>query len=200
MTTLPSPRSPQPGFAFVILLVLASALSILAPAPARAEEPPAAAAPRDGQHDFDFLLGRWRIQLRKLKAPLRGAQEWVEYSGTSTVRPIWGGRANMEELEAEGPAGRIEGLTLRLYSPTSRQWALYYTSPRAARLEYPTIGEFKDGRGEFYDQEPYEGRSILVRYVWSDVTPRSCHFEQAFSVDGGKSWEVNWIVQFSRVE
>jgi hypothetical protein len=151
------------------------------------------ATARDGQHDFEFEIGTWKTHLWKLQRPLTGSKEWVEYEGTSVVRPIWGRRANLVEFEAEGPAGHIEALNVRLYNPQSRQWSLYFASSKGGSLGVPTIGEFKDGRGEFYDQEMYNDRSILVRFVISDIKPDSCRFEQSFSDDGGKTWEVNWI-------
>ena len=155
-------------------------------------------AERDGQHDFDFEIGSWNTHISRLQHPLTGSTMWVEYEGTSVVRKIWDGRANLVELEVDGPGGHIEGLSLRLYSLGSRQWNLNFANSKAGSLGVPTIGEFKNGRGEFYDQETFNGRSVLVRNVWSDITPDSCRFEQAFSDDGGKTWEVNWIAVDTR--
>jgi hypothetical protein len=156
-------------------------------------------APHDGQHDFDFEIGTWKTHLRRLVHPLTGSTAWVEYDGTSMVRRVWEGRANLVELDVRGPAGRLEALSLRLYDPQAHQWSLNAASPRGGTLSVATIGEFKNGRGEFYDQEPYGGRTILVRNLWLDITPHSCRFEQAFSDDGGKSWETNWIALDTRV-
>ena len=159
-----------------------------------------AATERDGQHDFDFEIGSWKTHLWRLVNPLTGSTTWVEYEGTSVVRKIWNGRANLVELEVDGPAGHIEGLNLRLYSPQSRHWSLTFASSKGGTLSPPTIGEFKNGRGEFFSQETLNERAILVRFVISDVTPDSCRFEQAFSDDGGKTWEVNWIAIDTRVK
>jgi hypothetical protein len=159
-----------------------------------------AIAVHDGQHDFDFEIGTWKSHLRRLVHPLTGSTTWVEYDGTSVVRKVWNGRANLVELEVDGPAGHIEGLSLRLYDPQSHQWSLNFANSKGGVLSTPTIGEFKNGRGEFYDQETLNGRAILVRFVISDITPDSCHFEQAFSDDGGKTWEVNWITTDTRVK
>jgi len=155
---------------------------------------------RDGQHDFDFEFGSWKTHLSRLQHPLSGSKTWVEYDGTSEVRKVWNGRANLVELEADGPAGHIEGLSLRLYNPQSHQWSLNFSNSAGGTLSQPTIGEFKNGRGEFYDQEDFNGRAILVRFVIFDITPDSCHFEQSFSEDGGKTWEVNWIATDTRVK
>jgi len=104
------------------------------------------------------------------------------------------------ELVADSPAGHFEGLNLRLYNPQSHQWSLNFANSKGGTLSPPTIGEFKNGRGEFFAQETLNGRAILVRFAISDITPDSCRFEQAFSDDGGKTWEVNWIAIDTRVK
>lgn len=159
-----------------------------------------AGAPRDGQHDFDFEIGTWKTRLSRLVKPLTGSTTWTTYEGTSVVRKVWEGRANLVELDVSGPAGHIEGLSLRLYNPQSRQWSLNFSNVKGGTLSPPTTGEFKEGRGEFFAQETYEGRAILVRFVISDISPDSCRFEQAFSEDGGKTWEVNWIATDTRLK
>jgi hypothetical protein len=162
-------------------------------------DPQRAHKARDGQHDFDFEIGTWKTHLRRLLHPLTGSTAWVEYDGTSVVRKIWEGRANLVELVADGPAGHFEGLNLRLYNPESHQWSLNFSSSGSGTLGQPTIGEFKNGRGEFFDQETVNGRAVLVRFVVSDITPTSCRFEQSFSDDGGKTWELNWIAVDTRI-
>lgn len=155
---------------------------------------------RDGQHDFDFEMGTWKTHISRLQNPLTGSDTWVEYEGTSVVRPLWNGRSNLLELEVDGPAGHIEALSLRLYNPQSHQWSLNFANSKVGSLSQPTVGEFKNGRGEFFDQELFNGRMILVRFVISEITPNSCRFEQAFSDDGGKTWEVNWIATDTRMK
>jgi hypothetical protein len=159
-----------------------------------------AAALRDGQRDFDFEIGTWKTHVSRLVHPLSGSKTWAEYDGTSVVHKIWDGRANMVELEVDGPSGHIEGLSLRLYNPDSHQWSLNFSNSKVGTMSQPTIGEFQNGRGEFYDQETLNGHAIFVRFVISDITPDSCHFEQAFSDDGGKTWETNWIATDTRVK
>ncbi len=167
-------------------------------------DPPASApnpsAQHDGQHDFDWEIGTWKIYVRRLQHPLTGSTSWVEYDGTVDCRKVWDGRSNLAEIKVDGPAGHIEFLSLRLYNPQSHQWSLNFASSNAGTLSQPMIGEFKNGRGEFYDQEPFNGRSILVRFVFSAVSPSSGRSEQAFSANGGKTWEVNWINTYTRVE
>jgi len=160
----------------------------------------AAAEPRDGQHDFDFEIGTWKIHLKRLMNPLTGSTHWVEFDGTSVTRPVWDGRANLEEFEVDSPTGHIEGLTLRLYNASAHQWSLYWANSKSGAIgSTPNVGEFKDARGEFFAQDTLNGRTILVRYLWSGITPTSAHFEQSFSDDGGKTWEVNWITDQTRV-
>jgi hypothetical protein len=160
-----------------------------------------AIAERDGQHDFDFELGSWKIHLKKLVHPLTGSTSWVEFDGTSVTGKVWDGRAQLEQFETDSPvAGHIEGLTLRLYHPQTRQWRLYWANAKDGTLVVPQIGEFRDGRGEFYAEDTLNGRAILVRFLWSDTNTSKPHFEQAFSDDGGKTWEVNWITDQTRVQ
>ena len=167
---------------------------------AASESAQPAATPRDGQHDFDFEIGTWKTHLKRLQHPLSGSSTWVEYEGTSVVSKIWDGRANLVELEVDGPAGHIEGLSLRLYDPAARQWSLNFSNSRSGTLTPPTIGEFKNGRGEFYSQDTLDGRAIFVRFIISNITENSCRFEQSFSADGGKTWEINWIATDTRMK
>jgi hypothetical protein len=154
---------------------------------------------RDGQHDFDFEFGSWKIHLSRLLHPLSGSSTWVEYDGTSVVRQVWNGRTNLGELEVDGSSGHLEGLSLRLYNPQSQQWHISWANSADGLLGQAMIGGFKNGRGEFYDQEPFNGRAIFVRFIFSDITANSFRLEQAFSADGGKTWEANWIAKFTRV-
>jgi hypothetical protein len=155
---------------------------------------------RDGQHDFDFNIGIWKTHVSRLIHPLTGSTTWVEYEGISVVRKVWDGRASLFELEVDGPAGHIEGVGLRLYNPQSHQWSLNWANSGDGTMNQPMIGEFKNGRGEFFDQETFNGRAIFARNRFSDITPESSRFEQAFSIDGGRTWETNWVMTFTRVK
>jgi hypothetical protein len=155
---------------------------------------------RDGQHDFDFNIGAWNTHIKRLQHPLTGSNTWVELNGTVVVQKVWNGRAQLEEIEADGPTGHFEGLTLFLYNPQSHQWSQNFASSSDGTLSVPTGGEFKNGRGEFFDQEPFHGRTILVRVVWSNISPNSHQFEQSFSDDGGKTWEPNFVATLTRKE
>ena len=183
-------------------LVLALPLPAVAQSASGASRtsPPPTLERRDGQHDFDFEIGTWKTHLSRLLHPFTGSTSWAEYEGMSVVRKVWNGRANLVELEASGPGGQLQALSLRLYNPQSRQWSLNFSSSRTGTLSPPSIGEFKDGRGEFFAQESLNGRAILVRFVISVITQDSCRFEQSFSDDGGKTWEVNWIAIDTRVK
>jgi hypothetical protein len=152
---------------------------------------------RDGQHDFDFNIGTWKTHIRYLSQPATGPT-WVEFDGTVVVRKVWNGRGQMEEIEADGSAGHFEGLTLFLYNPESHQWSQNFANGNDGTMSVASVGEFKEGRGEFYSQERYHGRTVLIRGIWSDITPDSHRFEQSFSQDGGKVWEPNFIAILTR--
>ena len=156
------------------------------------------AAQGDGQHDFDFEIGTWRTHLTRLDHPLSGSTTWITYDGTSVISKVWDGRANLVELSVDGSAGHLEGLSLRLYNPGARQWSLNFANTAVGVLSEPTIGEFRNGRGEFYNQETLRGAAIYVRFIFSDITPTTFRLEQAFSADGGKTWEPNWIATFTK--
>jgi hypothetical protein len=192
-----------------MVVLLSSVAVLLQPAQGWAQEKAVAPATplskpvapaRDGAHDFDFEIGTWKTHVKRLVRPLTGSTTWMEMNGTTVVRKVWNGRANLVELEADSPSGHFQGLSLRLYNPESRQWSLHFSSSNDGTLGIPTIGEFKNGRGEFFSQETLNGRAIFVRFVITPLTPDSIRFEQAFSDDGGKTWEVNWIATDTRIK
>lgn len=186
---------------FRIALLLCSSLCLMSPSVMAQAEPAAtraSAQQRDGQHDFDFEFGAWKAHISRRLKPLTGSTNWVEYTGTSVVRKVWNGRANLGELEVRGPSGQIQGLSLRTYNPQSHQWHIGWVNSADGTMGPPMIGEFKNGRGEFFNQEPFNGRAIFVRFIFSDIKAGSFQIEQAFSEDGGKTWEANWIAKFSR--
>jgi hypothetical protein len=115
----------------------------------------------DGQHDFDFEIGTWKTHLRRMAHPLTGSTTWIEYDGTTVVRKVWNGRANLVELEADGSGGHFEGLNLRLYNPDTHQWSLNFAGSSGGAVSQPTIGEFKNGHGEFFDPGNTEWPSHL---------------------------------------
>jgi hypothetical protein len=158
-------------------------------------------ADRDGQHDFDPLIGSWKFHLKKLMHPLTGSNDWVEFEGTGVCYKIWDGRAQYDTVELESPdSGHIEGLTVRLYNPQSHQWRLYWANSKVGIIDPPQVGEFKNGRGEFFAQDTINGKVVLIRFAWTNMTTGTPHFEQSFSADGGKTWEVNWITDQTRVQ
>ncbi|HKD10740.1 MAG TPA: hypothetical protein VKE50_01645 [Thermoanaerobaculia bacterium] len=153
---------------------------------------------RDGSHDFDPLLGKWKYHLRRLVNPLTGSKTWIDLEGTGVCRPIFDG-AQIDQIVVDGDGTHIEGLTLRTYNPQSHQWSLYWANRKVGKLDVPQIGQFKEGHGEFYAQDILNGKAILIRFDWTGLATKSPHFEQAFSADGGKTWEVNWITDQVKV-
>ena len=149
-----------------------------------------AATERDGSHDFDFGGGLWKTHLKRRVHALSGSNEFIELNGTVNTRAIWGGRAHLEQIEADGPNGHWEGLSLFLYNPTAHQWSQTFVNSKAGTVDAGLVGSFKNGRGELFESDTLEGRSILVRGVWSDITPTSHRYQESYSDDGGKTWEV----------
>jgi hypothetical protein len=156
---------------------------------------------RDGRADFDFLFGGWSVRNRRLKARLRGSTEWEEFGSTCRARPILDGLGNMDEFTIDAPSGRVEAVTVRLYRPATDEWSIYWAaSPGSGRFDVPMVGRFEGPRGEFYSQEVFEGRHIFNRFIWTVASRDACRWEQAFSADGGRTWETNWIMEFTRQE
>jgi hypothetical protein len=153
---------------------------------------------QDGRSDFDFLIGTWNSRQRRLRERLKGSTSWEEFPAKLVVRKILGGLGNIDELTLQRTTGPTQGFTVRLYDVKARQWSIYWADGSNASLQLPEIGSFKDGRGEFCAHEPFEGRYIFSRYVWCDITERTCRWEQAFSEDAGKTWETNWTADFTR--
>ena len=161
---------------------------------------PTQAAARDGSHDFDFNFGVWKTHIQRVAHPLSGSSESIELDGTVSVRKVWDGRAQLEEIEADGPKGHWEGLTLFLYNPASHQWTQSYINSARGVPGGTTTGEFKDGRVELFSQDTEDGRSILVRAVWSDITPDSHRYEESYSDDGGKTWARAFSARLTRLK
>ena len=181
------------------------------PATVRAQTPPDTTksaqhdtrALPDGKHDFDFEVGTWKAHVRKLVHPLTGSQEWDDFFGTVVTRSLpmlegW----NESEMTVDSPNTHthIEILALRLYNPQSHQWSIYGSSVKTGVFDPPQVGQFNNGRGEFYAQDILQGRATYIRYVWQNINASTTHFEQAFSIDGGKTWEPNWIYDGTRIK
>ena len=188
------------GYLLLAFLCWSQSLGLAQSNATHPQTQPPSAETRDGQHDFDPLIGRWKYHLKRRVHPLTGSNTWVEGEGRGACFRVWEGGAQLDTIEVNGPTGHIEGLTLRTYNPQSHQWRLYWANRKSGVLDPPQVGEFKDGRGEFFAQDTINGRTILIRYVWTGLTTPSPHFEQSFSDDGGKTWEVNWITDQTRVE
>jgi hypothetical protein len=162
---------------------------------------PALLPQRDGSHDFDFLIGDWKAHVRRLPDRLNNSNVWVEYDGISNHHKLLDSNANFEEFDVTSTDKKlhIKAQTLRLYNPETKQWSIYLVDLDNGTLGLPpVVGSFTGNRGEFFDQEQYKGRAILVRYMWLNISPKSARMEQSFSPDGGKTWEVNWICELSR--
>ncbi|WP_242112731.1 hypothetical protein [Luteimonas aquatica] len=153
-----------------------------------------------GLHDFDFLVGHWKVHHRKLKDRLAGSRDWVEFEGEMTMRTLLDGHANVDDNLLRVPGGEYRGLSLRAYDAKTAQWAIWWLDGRnpAGALDPPVKGRFRHGVGTFYSNDTLRGKPIRVRYTWSRITPGSARWEQAFSADAGKTWETNWVMRFEK--
>ncbi len=184
-----------------VIFGLALGMALAASIQAQTVSDPADLPQRDGSHDFDFLIGDWKAHVRRLPDRLNNSNVWVEYDGISNHHKLLDSNANFEEFDVTSTDKklRIKAQTLRLYNPATRQWSIYLVDLDNGTLDTPpVVGGFAGKRGEFFHQENFKGRTILVRYVWLDISPHSSRMEQSFSPDGGKTWEVNWICELSR--
>jgi hypothetical protein len=154
---------------------------------------------QDGRADFDFFIGSWKFRNRCLREWLKGSTSWEEFGGTSVARKILGGPGHIEEYTLEYASVAPEGMAVRLFDPQTQQWSVYEADNRNGFDPRPAIGAFKDGRVEGYSHQPWEGTYIFRRVIWSEITATSFHWEQAFSADGGRTWETNWITDFERI-
>ena len=197
---MPLLRRKLPGAAALVIILLAAPIYAAAFAPQETTKAPTLSQ-RDGSHDFDFLIGNWKAHVRRLPDRLVGSNTWIEYDGISNHKKLLDSNANFEEFEVRNTEKNLhlKAQTLRLYNPDSHQWSIYLVDVDKGTLGLPpVVGQFTGNRGEFFDQEDYKGRSIFVRYVWLNISPKSARMEQSFSADGGKTWEVNWICELTR--
>ena len=185
--------------------VLAAALltmSIVTPAGASQDNPQRIEkADLSGLHDFDFLVGEWRVQHRRLKERLANSHEWQDFDGTCRNLPLMDGWGNVDENKINLPGDSYRGVGLRSYDPKTGQWAIWWVDSRSPHgaVDPPVKGTFAHGVGTFYADDTLRGTPIRVRFTWSKITATSARWEQAFSPDGGKTWEVNWTMEFRRV-
>lgn len=161
--------------------------------------PALAQAQRDGAHDFDFDLGVWKTHIVRRLHPLSASDETVTLNGTVTVRKLWDGRAQVEEIEADGPNGHWEGMTVFLYDPRAHQWSMNFANSGEGRFTTPMVGGFANGRGELIGVDALDGRAILVRATWSEIALTTHVYQESYSSDGGRSWQVAFTATKTRV-
>jgi hypothetical protein len=153
-----------------------------------------------GVHDFDFYMGKWRVHHRRLKERLAGSDEWQRFEGTSEAWQLLGGAGNVDDNILELPAGTYRAVSLRSYDPEPGTWSIWWLDGRnPGQFDPPVVGRFKDGVGTFQCDDTFTGKPIIVRFLWSNITETTCRWEQAFSPDGGKTWEINWIMESTRI-
>ena len=154
----------------------------------------------DGRHDFDFLHGSWRIHNRRLARRLEGCIDWEEFTATYECYPVLGGLGNVDHFHAVFTDGKpLEGMSIRLFDPATGRWSIFWADNRRSRLDPPVVGRLEHGRGEFVGDDVLDGTPIHVSFRWSDITPTSARWEQAFSADGGTTWETNWVMEMTKI-
>lgn len=151
----------------------------------------------DGRRDFDFLHGRWRVHNRRLRTRLAGADDWETFKAGNVCTPLLGGLGNLDEFAAQWRGG-YRGITLRLYDPRARRWSIRWANGEDGVLEPPVYGGFEHGVGTFFGEDTHAGRAARVRFVWDGISPTTACWQQAFSADGGRTWETNWIMRMAR--
>ena len=156
-------------------------------------------ATRDGSHDMDFNIGVWHTDISRFRDPFDNPNNVVKMAGTVTVRPVWNGKAELEEIEADGPSGHWEGGTLFLYDPQGHQWSQNFVSASEGRFDPPTIGEFRNGNVEYYATDQFRDRTVLIRGIWSDIKADSHSYEEDLSIDGGRTWSPAFIAHLTRI-
>lgn len=154
----------------------------------------------DHVHDFDFFFGSWSVKHRYRKAWLAGSDEWIEFTGTCHAQPTMGGAGNMDDNVLDKPGGTYRAMTVRTYDPKTQSWQIWWFDGRNPHgpVDPPMVGTFQDGVGTFLADDTVGGKKVKVRFLWSRITPTSCQWEQAFSEDGGTTWETNWIMENTR--
>lgn len=178
------------GFAVTAALSAAGATDVVRPA-----------GQRDGSHDMDFSFGTWRTDITVVKDPFSATSDTVHMVGTKVVRPVWNGKAALEEIEADGPSGHWQAANLMLFDPKANQWTQNYVDSETGRFEgAPGVGEYRDGKIEFYWQAPIGGRSLLLRGVWSDFTPNTHMYQVSRSADGGRTWHTSFTARLTRLK
>jgi len=160
-----------------------------------------APAGRSGAGDFDFFIGRWRVHHRRLNERLAGCQDWTEFKGSCETRKILGGQGNIDDNVLELPGDNYRAVTLRTFDPQTGLWSIWWFDGRnPSTLDPPVVGRFEDGVGTFFSEHAFKGRPIRVRFQWSVPANDRPRWEQAFSSDAGKTWETNWIMEFTRAD
>jgi len=150
-------------------------------------------------HDFDFQIGQWHVKHRRLKERLVASTDWEEFSGTSEMRPILGGNGNVEDNLLNISSGAYRAVALRSFDPVKKRWAIWWLDGRAPHvLDVPVIGKFENGTGSFYADVTQDGIKAQLRFLWLTANKSKPRWEQAMSIDNGKTWETNWTMDFTR--
>ncbi len=147
-------------------------------------------------HDFDFIHGRWSVANRRLRVLGAGSDDWDEFPSTGRCEPRLDGLANVEQIDC--PARGWTGMAVRSFDIPAREWVIYWISSQNGVLQPPVRGRFGPDGCTLEGPDFCNGRPVIARYIWSDITPDSARWTQRFSFDDGQSWETNWVMDFTR--
>lgn len=153
-----------------------------------------------GARDFDWYFGAWHVHNRMLRKRLADSNDWWEFPATDVVKPILGGLGNIDEINFDRPEKPLRGFNLRIFNPAAKLWSIYWVDDIGTELQPPLIGAFENGNGTFFAEDTFNGQPIRVRFIWDGIMENSARWEQAFSIDKGTIWEVNWVMKFTRKE
>ncbi len=190
---------PDRHLAFVLLFGAALFFMTTPTLTGQSSEPQSQSANASSEHDFDFLVGSWTVQHHRLKHRLAHSNEWETFSGTCKTWLLLDGQGDVDDNVLQAPAGPYRAVTLRSFDSATKLWSFWWLDSRHPHeLDPPVIGGFRNGIGTFFAKDTFGGRPIVVRYMWSDITPNSAKWKQAFSDDSGETWETNWVMEFRR--
>jgi hypothetical protein len=188
---------------FLAAAIAFTSVAAWTPAAAQTGAPTAAnpSSLAERKHDWDWLVGRWTVRHHRLKARLAGSHEWQDFNGSSSVWLTLDGLGTVDDNVIELPGDSYRAVGIRAFDPKTNQWSIWWLDGRTPETIFPPVhGGFKNGEGEFIGDDSFNGRPIKVRFRWTNITATSAHWEQAFSPDGGKTWETNWTMEFTRVK
>jgi hypothetical protein len=158
------------------------------------------ASATSSKDDFDFYVGNWKLQNKKLKTRFNNCNEWIEFTTTTNMFKTLNGYGNIDTNFTSIDGVPFEGLSIRFFNPSTRLWSIHWADTNTLALDKPTVGSFDNEFGHFFTKDVIEGRDVIVVYRWDIRDPLKPIWSQAFSPDKGRSWEWNWYMYFEKAD